>query len=176
MRINRRRFRESQTQLRPCKEFEFEEVDSDFESRDCTCGWICYAPTANVAEDSYYHLERVAASGKWKLVKGDELTENLSGIEISFDADIHWDYDSGTYIPGDGGPGGWYEKPGYYVDSVDVDTDYVFVYEDEEITIEQFAEINQVSVEQAKAMAEYCQRLAEEWLEDCLRDNPPDYN
>lgn len=176
MRISRRRFRESQTQLRPCKDFEFEVADNGFESSDHTSGWICYVPTANVAKDSYYHFEKVAADGSWELVKGDELTENLSGIEVFFDADINWDYDSGTYIAGDGGPGGWYERPGYYVDSVDADTDYTFVYENDEITIDQFAKINQVSVEQAKAMAEYCQRLAEEWIEDCLHDNPPDYN
>lgn len=59
------------------------------------------------------------------------------------------------------------------MDSVDVDTDYVFVFEDEEIAIEQFAEINQISVEQAKAMAEYCQRMAEDWLKEYFQDNPP---
>ncbi len=135
--------------------FEFEETDCDI--RD---GWIDYYPTNDVPEEVEMNGESV---------------ENLSSITVDFDYDINWEYDSGTYIDVDG-HGGWYERPGNYVDSVDFnDTSVRFIFDGEEITREKFTEINKLTTEDVDAMVGWCIVHAEGYVEDYITDNPDEF-
>lgn len=135
--------------------FEFEETDCDIKD-----GWIDYYPTADVPEE-------VEMDG--------ESVENLSSITVDFDYDINWEYDSGTYIDVDG-HGGWYERPGNYVDSVDFNgTSVRFMFDGGEITREKFTEINKLTTEDVDAMIGWCIESAESYVEDYITNNPDDF-
>lgn len=101
-----------------------------------------------------------------------ETDDNLSGFEVSWESvDLDLQYDSGTYISVDGN-GGWYEKPGYYTgdDPHLEEPEVKYLWEDEEISKEQYAEINKIPIDiipkiEQKAIA-MAQEVAIEYAED----------
>lgn len=106
-----------------------------------------------------------------------KVQENYSSIQIRFDFDLDWEYDSGTYIAGDGGPGGWYEQPGNYIDKVNFyNTTPVFMFDGEEISKELYQQLNQLTDEDLDAIIGWCIVHAEGFAEDDIMDNPDRYS
>lgn len=142
----------------------FEEIDHDFNSDG---GWASYQLSHNIPP----------------IVKNpfnadDINSENLSEITVNIDdVDVNWEYDSGTYIGEPGGPGGWYERPGTYADSVDCSSDAEFLWDGSEITKEQFKEINGISDEELGILIDYIKGYAESAYEEWAQENldPPEY-
>lgn len=102
----------------------------------------------------------------------DGLTQNLSSVEIwPGEADIEWGYDSGTWV-GEGSMAGWYVQPGNYVESVSCSPIVgKFLWDGEDITKEQFQEINGMSDEELEFYLDFLCGVAEDDFNEYVEEN-----
>lgn len=141
------------------KRFGLEQIESEIGSND---GWVEFTTSMNTPEEVEFN---------------GQVQENYSSIQVQLEFDFDWGYDSGTYIAGDGGPGGWYEQPGNYIENVNFyGSEPVFMFDGEEITREEFTALNQLADEDVNAIMGWCIEAAEEYAEDYIKDNPDNYS
>ena len=141
------------------KKFPLEENDRDFGSDG---GWI-----------DYYIKENVPST----YVEDGEEYENLTSITVDvFDVDPSWEYEDGSFYEDFGnGMERCDSGSGYVLDGLSCDTDTRFFNDGDEITIEKFAKINGISMDEVKVLVEVAKKYAsgdyESWAEDNLEYN-----
>ena len=146
-----------------CKKYPLEKNDSDF--RDDT-------PWAD-----YYIKENVPGN----YVENGEEFENLSSITVYItDVDPEWEYEDNSFSEDFGlGPEHCDPGSGYVLEELNCSTEAAFMNDGDEITIEEFAKINGISVEDAKVISEIAEETAEEdykeWAEDGNLEPPDRY-
>lgn len=144
------------------EKFKFDESDHDFGTDG---GWADYHATNNVPENAVNPL---------KPEEGE--VENLSSIEVNFDdVDVSINSYERTMVPyGDT----WveYEPAGWEIDNVDCSTSFRYTWEGDDITREQYLEINKMSEDELKAAEEILEERATDDFKAWLDENyePPE--
>ena len=142
--------------------FKFEENDHDFSTSD---GWADYYATDNVPETAVNPLK-----------PEDGEVDNASSIEINFsDVDVSINSYERTMVPyGDT----WveYEPAGWEIDDVDCSEDVRYTWEGDDITREQYLEINKMSDNELKAIIEVLKETTLDSYKEWLNENyePPE--
>lgn len=142
--------------------FKFEESDHNFSTFD---GWADYYATDNVPETAVNPLNPEAGE-----------VENLSSIEINFsDVKVSIDSYGATMVPY-GETYVEYEPAGWEIDDVDCSEDVKYTWEGDDITREQYLEINKMSDDELKAVVEVLKETAMNSYGDWLDENyePPE--
>ena len=142
--------------------FKFEESDHNFSTFD---GWADYYATDNVPETAVNPLNPEAGE-----------VENLSSIEINFsDVKVSIDHYGATMVPY-GDTYVEYEPAGWEVDDVNCSEDVKYTWEGDDITREQYLEINKMSDDELKAVVDVLKETAMESYWDWLDENyePPE--
>lgn len=146
--------------------FKFEESDHDFNTSD---GWADYYATDGVPENVVNPFS-----------PEDGEVENLSSIEINFgDVDVSASHYGSTMVPY-GDTYVEYEPAGWEIDDVDCSTDVRYTWEGDDITREQYMEINKMSDDELKAVVDILKDTAmdsyRDWLDDNYEPPEPDYD
>lgn len=137
--------------------FKFEESDHNFSTFD---GWADYYATDNVPETAVNPLNPEAGE-----------VENLSSIEINFsDVKVSIDSYGATMVPY-GETYVEYEPAGWEIDDVDCSEDVKYTWEGDDITREQYLEINKMSDDELKAVVEVLKETAMNSYGDWLDEN-----
>ena len=142
--------------------FKFEESDHNFSTFD---GWADYYATDNVPETAVNPLNPEAGE-----------VENLSSIEINFsDVKVSIDHYGATMVPY-GDTYVEYEPAGWEVDDVNCSEDVKYTWEGDDITREQYLEINKMSDDELKAVVDVLKETAMDSYWDWLDENyePPE--
>ena len=142
--------------------FKFEESDHNFSTFD---GWADYYATDNVPETAVNPLNPEAGE-----------VENLSSIEINFsDVKVSIHSYGATMVPY-GDTYVEYEPAGWEVDDVNCSEDVKYTWEGDDITREQYLEINKMSDDELKAVVEVLKETAMDSYWDWLDENyePPE--
>ena len=142
--------------------FKFEESDHKFSTFD---GWADYYATDNVPETAVNPLNPEAGE-----------VENLSSIEINFsDVKVSIDSYGATMVPY-GDTYVEYEPAGWEIDDVNCSEDVKYTWEGDDITREQYLEINKMSDDELKAVVEVLKETAMDSYWDWLDENyePPE--
>lgn len=146
--------------------FKFEESDHDFNTSD---GWADYYATDGVPENVVNPFN-----------PEDGEVENLSSIEINFgDVDVSASHYGSTMVPY-GDTYVEYEPAGWEIDDVDCSTDVRYTWEGDDITREQYMEINKMSDDELKAVVDILKDTTmdsyRDWLDDNYEPPEPDYD
>ena len=144
--------------------FKFEETDHDFSTSG---GWADYYATDNVPEKVVSPLDP----------EGGE-NDNASSIEINFsDVDVSINSHGSTMVPY-GDTYVEYEPAGWEIDDIDCSTDVRYTWEGDDITREQYMEINKMSDDELKATIDILKERAfdsfREWLDDNYEPPEPE--
>ena len=142
--------------------FKFEESDHNFSTFD---GWADYYATDNVPETAVNPLK-----------PEDGEVENLSSIEINFsDVKVSIDSYGATMVPY-GDTYVEYEPAGWEIDDVNCSEDVKYTWEGDDITREQYLEINKMSDDELKAIVDVLKETAMDSYWDWLDENyePPE--
>jgi hypothetical protein len=142
--------------------FKFEESDHNFSTFD---GWADYYATDNVPETAVNPLNPEAGE-----------VENLSSIEINFsDVKVSIDSYGATMVPY-GDTYVEYEPAGWEIDDVNCSEDVKYTWEGDDITREQYLEINKMSDDELKAVVDVLKETAMDSYWDWLDENyePPE--
>ena len=142
--------------------FKFEESDHNFSTFD---GWADYYATDNVPETAVNPLNPEAGE-----------VENLSSIEINFsDVKVSIHSYGATMVPY-GETYVEYEPAGWEIDDVNCSEDVKYTWEGDDITREQYLEINKMSDDELKAVVDVLKETAMDSYWDWLDENyePPE--
>lgn len=144
------------------EKFKFDESDSDFSTDG---GWADYYATDNVPENAVNPL---------KPEEGE--VENLSSIEINLsDVDVSIDSYGATMVPY-GDTYVEYEPAGWEIEDFDCSEDVRYTWEGDDITREQYLEINKMSDDELKAITEILKERTSDNYKEWLDENyePPE--
>lgn len=99
--------------------------------------------------------------------------DNLSYAAVClYDPDYKWEYDSGTYINnGRSSYSGWLSEPGYVLEDFNCKNDVEYFFDGEEITKEQYIELNGLTAEELDKHVKDMIDAAKDDYEDYVRDN-----
>lgn len=131
------------------KENELSELYRSYIREDVKYGYIKFEESDHSIEDQWFDCFLHGYDiGQVVNPFTNELDDNLTGIRVTWsDVDLDMEYDEGTYIS-EGSHSGWYEQPGWICnDGKLVDPEVTFLWEDQEISDEQFAKINQFPID-----------------------------